>query len=321
MGHCQSYPSANYPNNLEGEETTYQNLINSGMKKNPVNVVYQSGIADERQDYNLSGTMLNSTYPSQLGNAYGAQNPPGYDQAIIRSEMEGPYPSNFNVNGYNEFSESRTTQQPIIEQTNYRYNEPGSNVVNVTPTETRTNTGTSAANEMPRAAKDPGENDQRISPEKDEPNIRFTGAPAVQVDVNVNFGGGYRMKNSSVKAPASANNWASKVPKAVDSVHKSVSPDMDTMEFIPAAHTARGENLDDSPAVAQAFKASYNGIHTEVPTPVYYDEIPTEMPIADSYHEVPKDVLIQPYDEMTAGKTWQYDPVCGYNVLVSIRPH
>jgi len=273
MGHCQSYPSANYPNNRESEETTYQNLTNSGMKKHQVNVVYESGIANERQDYNMSGTMMNSTYQSQLGNAYGAQISPGYDQAMIRSETDGPYPSNFNVNGYNEFSDSKTTHQPIIEQTNYQYNEPGSNMVNVTPTATRTNTGTRAAHEMPRAANDPGENDQRISPEKDEPKLTFAGGPAVQVDVNVNFGGGYRMQNSSVKAPASTTKWAA-FSKNLSAAGRSVNPGDNIADVMPAdvgvpavSGYSTGEIIDDSPSVARVFEVSRSkGKRTEVPT-------------------------------------------------------
>jgi len=322
MGHCQSYPSANYPNNRESEETTYQNLTNSGMKKHPVNLVYESGIANERQDYNLSGTMLNSTYQSKLGNAYDAQNSSGYDQAMIRSEMKGPYPSNFNVHENNEFTGSRTTQQPTIEQTNYRYNEPGSNMVNVTPTETITNTSTSAAHEMPRAAKDLGEKDQGKSPEKDEPNFTFTGAPAVEVDVNVNFGGGYRMQKSSGNAPASTTKWTS-THKALDKVGKIVSPDGKIADGIPAWVLSTGEIVDDSPAlpyqvgnIVSPVTTSYEGTRKEVPTPAYNDEIHTEVPITYSYDAIHEHGQITvSYDEMTAGKICQYDPVCGYNVL------
>merc|ERR550534_2211051 len=77
---------------------------------------------------------------------------------------------------------------------------------------------------MPRAAQDPGENDQMIPREKDEPNLTFTGAPAVQVDVNVNFGGGYRMQNSSVNAPASTIKWP-KIPKIVDGAGNNANPE------------------------------------------------------------------------------------------------
>jgi len=332
MGHCQSYPSANYPNNRESEETTYQNLTNSGMKKYPGDVVYESGIPDEHQDYNLSGTKLNSTYPYQLGTAYGGNKSPGYDQPMIRGEMDGPYPSNLNVNEYNQFNDSRTTQKPLIVQTNYRQNEPGSNTVNVRPN-TIKNTGTSAAHEMPRAAKVPGENNQTISPEKDEPNLTFTGAPAVQVDVNVNFGGGYRMQNSSVNAPASTGNSAA-FQKIVGAVGKNANPESNIInptpvdEGFPAVQSTGV--TPDSPAVPQdVFTTSYKGIPKEVPTPAWYDKMHTEVPITDSYNEIHTEVPItdsynvinreeqitMSYDEMTAGKVWQYDPVVGYNVL------
>merc|ERR1719219_84336 len=106
---------------------------------------------------------------------------------MIRSEIEGRYLSNANLNEYNNFDAMETIQQPIIEQNNYQQNGRNSNVVDITPTDTLT-TNTSATNEVTRTVKVPVEDYATKPPEMDKQNLTFTGPPAVQVDVNVNFG-------------------------------------------------------------------------------------------------------------------------------------